>query len=128
MSGSVRFSVLVCLNRPTRTEPVRFRNERKNLTKRSKPRATSSHYFPFQQLGHTISNSIFCFPFTQSPPPLRPGFRFWTSKHSLSFRKSITRDKKSGLPISNHVLELFDSVDIAATDMSATSFTDTSML
>jgi abscisate beta-glucosyltransferase len=51
-----------------------------------------------------------------------------TPKHSLSFRKSITRDKKSGLPISRHVLELSDNVDIAATDMSATSFIDTSML
>jgi len=50
-----------------------------------------------------------------------------TPKHSLSFRKSITRDKKSGLPISSHVLELSD-VYIAATDMSATSFIDTSML
>ena len=59
-------------------------------------------------------------------PPART--RFWTSKHSLSFRKSITRDKKYGLPVSNHVLELSDSIDIAATDMSTTSFTDTSML
>jgi len=29
MSGLVRFPVLVCLNRPTRTEPVRFKNEKK---------------------------------------------------------------------------------------------------
>jgi hypothetical protein len=90
--------------------------------------AASSHYFPFQQLGHTISNSIFCFPFTQPMCPLQPDFQFWTSEHSISFQKSITRDKKSGLLISNHVLELSDSVDIDATDMSATSFSDTSML
>lgn len=36
--------------------------------------------------------------------------------------------KKSGLPVSIHVLELSDNIEIAATDMSATSFTDTSML
>ncbi|CAK7329910.1 unnamed protein product [Dovyalis caffra] len=51
-----------------------------------------------------------------------------TPKHSLSFQKSINRDQKSCLPISIHALELSDDVDVADTDMSATSLTDTSVL
>ncbi|EEF43660.1 abscisate beta-glucosyltransferase [Ricinus communis] len=51
-----------------------------------------------------------------------------TPKHALSFQKSIDRDQKSGRPISIHILELPDNVDIADTDMSAGPFTDTSML
>ena len=70
MSGSVfDFGVLEPAN-PNRTKLVRFRNEKKNfkpIGPSRVPRAASSHYFPFQQLGHTISNSIFCFPFTQPP-------------------------------------------------------------
>ncbi|KAG6793161.1 hypothetical protein POTOM_002352 [Populus tomentosa] len=51
-----------------------------------------------------------------------------TPKHSLSFQTSIHRDLECGLPISIHALELSDNVDVADTDMSANSYTDTSML
>nr|TKS08108.1 abscisate beta-glucosyltransferase-like [Populus alba] len=51
-----------------------------------------------------------------------------TPKHSLSFQTSIHRDQECGLPISIHALELSDNVDVADTDMSANSYTDTSML
>jgi hypothetical protein len=42
MSGSVRFPVLVCLNRPTRTEPNRFGLEMKKINKPSRARLLPS--------------------------------------------------------------------------------------
>ncbi|XVF01289.1 hypothetical protein REPUB_Repub04eG0075000 [Reevesia pubescens] len=51
-----------------------------------------------------------------------------TSKHALSFQKSIIRDQQSGHQIFIQNLPLPDNVDLAHTDMSAPPQIDTSML
>ncbi|KAF5745607.1 abscisate beta-glucosyltransferase-like [Tripterygium wilfordii] len=51
-----------------------------------------------------------------------------TPKQALSFQKTIHRNQQLGLSISIHTLKLPENDEISDTDMSATPFTDTSIL